>query len=487
MLKNLTKIRPRSFQKIQPTSTPKATPQLHRLSKYKFSEKPESNFDNLMKEKSSIPTASIAVGLGLAAVFAYFQFAKKSSNQDNISNQQQQPSLKPQQQAQEASEKPLSNLQSGEGAAQELQNQAKQKFSMGEAESAQEDLELALEVLKNISAEGSSHAAAIHFDMGFYNFYSNKISQARENFNKSFEIYEKNGQIDKAFDTLFMSAMTYEQDSDGGEAFYENIVKKGNEKLSKNDPNLAQIYIRYGLWHLRNERNKKGVDNLGKASGIMKSADKDANKEDLGQAYRQLMNGYKQAKAYPQAIETANQVLENMEVEKEPTLYEDIAKLYSEAKDNKKSLEYYQKYLNLLKKLGKSDAEIGKVLSETATEYERQKIDDQALAFWKEFEGVFRPSKDKDTAALSLYSNLRAFALYHRRKQVSEAGKELDDAVGKSIEILGDEHMYTKTLRKILTAYKLDGAKLEMESLTLILIALEDNLQKLIDTGFINL
>ena len=477
----------RRFLNIRPLSCPSSLKSLHHnRPKYNFSEQPPANFDELMKPKSTLPT-SLAIGGAAAAVFAYFLYSRKSPKKENVLDDPLEKSSRTQAQPISSEEKKsLSPMQSGLEAALELQNKAKEKFSMGESDAAQEDLELALEVLKNISEGESAHAAAIHFDMGFYNFYSNKIAQAREDFNKAVEIYEKNGLNDKVFDTLFVSALTYEQDQDGGEAYYEKIVKEGQEKLGKSDPNLAEIYIKYGMWHLRNERNKKGLECLGKASYIIKSGQKEAKKEDIGQAYRQLMNGYKQAKAYAQATEAANKVLEYVEIEKEPSLLEDIAILYSEAKDDKKSIEYYQKYLSLLKKLGKSDGEIGKVISETATEYEKQRSDDHALAFWKDFVGLFGGSEDKDIAALSLYGKLRAFALYNRRNKVNEASGELDEAVNRAGEILGDEHMYTKTLKKIRRVYR-EEKKLEMESLTLILIALEDNLQKLIDTGFINL
>ena len=478
----------RRFLHIRPITRQPNLKSLHRYRpKSNFSEQPGSNFDELMKPKSTLPN-TLAIGGAAIAFFAFVLFYKKPSKKENLLEENIERSSRAQSQQQAISseeKKSLSPMQSGVEAALELQNNAKEKFSMGESDAAQEDLELALEVLKNISEGESANAAAVYFDMGFYNFYSNKISQARENFNKAVEIYEKNGLNDKVFDTLFVSALTYEQDKDGGEAYYEKIVKKGQEKLGKNDPNLAEIYIKYGVWHLRNERNKKGIECLGKANSILKSGHKEAKKEDIGKAYRQLMNGYKQAKAYSQATEAANKVLEFVEIEKEPSLLEDIAILYSEAKDDKKSIEFYQKYLNLLKKLGKSDGEIGKVISETATEYEKQKNDEHALAFWKDFVGLFGSSEDKDIAALSLYGKLRAFALYNRRNKLNEASSELDGLVERSEKILGDEHMYTKALRKIRRVYR-EEKKLEMESLTLILIALEDNLQKLIDTGYIH-
>ena len=97
----------------------------------------------------------------------------------------------------------------------------------------------------------------------------------------------------------------------------------------------------------------------------------------------------------------------------------------------------------------------------------------------------------KDIAALSLYGDLRAFALYNRRDKTKEANKELQNVVSKATNLLGNDHIYTLSLKKIFDTYSQskEGSKpkLEVESLSLILIALEDNLQKLIDTGFINL
>ena len=237
------------------------------------------------------------------------------------------------------------------------------------------------------------------------------------------------------------------------ETYYEKIAKRGQDELAKDDPLLAKIYMSLGRSCAINRRPQKGIECFDKALKIIENGQKEAKKEDIENMFRQLMGEYKLADAYFKAAEIGSKVLEFVEVEKEPSLLEDIATLYSKAGD-KKSIEYYQKFLNLSKKQGNSNKEIGRIIRDLASEYEKQGNDEHALALWKEFSGLFSGSENEDIAAMSLYGNLRSIGLYRRRNKLNEAANELDRLVERSVEILGDEHQYTEEFKVTQRLYR---------------------------------
>ena len=389
-----------------------------------------------------------------------------------------------------------SELKSADGnksleTALKLQEQAKQKFSSDEYDEAFDLLDFALQVLKDAPDVDPVYSANMYFDLGFYFFHDSQTAAAREALNNAYEIYNKGDHLDKSFDALDFLAVTYENDPVGGRDIYEKIIKQKEEKLGKSDGSLVKTYIQYGLWHSKHQRDPNAIENLKKASKITDELTK-TKKEDAGPLYKQLMRAYKQVNALPEAIEAANSALKYSDINKNPKFLVDIAELYSQANKTEESVKYYEKYLEIIRKNDDNNFREGKILKAIATEFEKHDADDKALNYWSKFNNLFRENSNKEIALMSVYGKLRAFALYHRRNKFGEATKELEEAVNKATEIGGEKHVYSLTLQKVLSTYKNSNQKenkprLDIDSLTLMLIALEDNLQKLIDTGFINL
>ena len=463
--------------------------------KRSFSNQPGTNFDEIMSSsKSKFPTTSVAIGLTIAAAFAYYQFYLPKSSEEEAApqiNRAKADLLNPE------GPKVSVELRKEIGAegkddistALRLQDSAKGKFSLDNYDEVVDLLELALQILRNVQAEESSHGADIYFDLGFYQFHNRDISKSREAFNKAYELYAKNKNDEKAFDALDMLALTYDKNPEGGEPIFEKIIQKSLDKSGDANPGLAKAYIQYGVWNIKNNKGDAGVKLLGKALETVEKCGKKGNSEDLGPIVNQLLNAYSEAGAVNQGIKASESTLKYIDINKNPGLLVDIAGLYSEGNESKKSIEFYRKYLSTLKTSGKDSYAAGKIIQSIASEYEKQKEDQNALASWKEFNGLFDSSNSKEIKLMSVYGRLRSFALYNRRGKTNEATKELEEAYSKAEGLLGNNHMYSLTLNKILSSYKANSKepKLDLDSLTLILIALEDNLQKLIDTGFINL